>query len=173
MNVARRVNLFTGGRITLEPGPVAVVSQSGFLLRSTLAAGQQRQLGFGVAVSSGNEAVCGLHDYIDLLAADPDTRVICLVVEKVWSSDAFFAAVHRARSAGKALIVLKLGRTERSRKIMQSHTGAIADESWVYDIVLRQAGVLTANRHRRHARPRAAARAAPDRSRGVRSTAWR
>ena len=27
---------------------------------------------------------------------------------------------------------------------MQSHTGAIADESWVYDIVLRQAGVLTA-----------------------------
>ena len=145
MNVGRRVNLFTGGRITLEPGPVAVVSQSGFLLRSVLAAGQQRQLGFGVAVSSGNEAVCGLHDYIDLLAGDPDTRVICLVVEKVWSSDAFFAAVHRARSAGKALIVLKLGRTERSRKIMQSHTGAIADESWVYDIVLGQAGVLTAN----------------------------
>ncbi len=145
MNVARRVNLFTGGRIALEPGPVAVVSQSGFLLRSTLAAGQQRQLGFGIAVSSGNEAVCGLHDYIDLLATDPDTRVICLVIEKVWSSDAFFAAVHRARSAGKALIALKLGRTERSRKIMQSHTGAIADESWVYDIVLRQAGVLTAN----------------------------
>ena len=27
---------------------------------------------------------------------------------------------------------------------MQSHTGAIADESWVYDLVLRQAGV----RHR-------------------------
>ncbi len=74
MNVGRRVNLFTGGRITLEPGPVAVVSQSGFLLRSVLAAGQQRQLGFGVAVSSGNEAVCGLHDYIDLLAGDPDTR---------------------------------------------------------------------------------------------------
>ena len=71
--------------------------------------------------------------------------MICLVVEKVWSADAFFAAVHRARSAGKALIALKLGRTERSRKIMQSHTGAIADESWVYDVVLRQAGVLTAN----------------------------
>jgi acetate---CoA ligase (ADP-forming) len=145
MNVPGRVNLFTGGRVALEPGPVAVVSQSGFLLRSTLAAGQQRQLGFGIAVSSGNEAVCGLHDYIDLLASDPDTRVICLVIEKVWAADAFFAAVHRARSAGKALIALKLGRTERSRKIMQSHTGAIADESWVYDIVLRQAGVLTAD----------------------------
>ncbi len=144
MNVPRRVNLFTGGRIALEPGPVAVVSQSGFLLRSALAAGQQRRLGFGIAVSSGNEAVCELHDYIELLAADRDTRVICLVIEKVWSADAFLAAVHRARSAGKALIALKLGRTERSRKIMQSHTGAIADESWVYDIVLRQAGVLTA-----------------------------
>jgi acetate---CoA ligase (ADP-forming) len=55
-NVPRRVNLFTGGRIDLEPGPVAVISQSGFLLRSALAAGQQRQVGFGVAVSRRSAA---------------------------------------------------------------------------------------------------------------------
>ena len=51
----------------------------------------------------------------------------------------------RARSAGKAFVALKLGRTERSRDIMRSHTGVIADESWMYDLVLRQAGVVTAN----------------------------
>ena len=144
MNVRTRANLFTGGRITLHTGGVSVVSQSGFLLRSTLAAGQQRQLGFGIAVSSGNEAVTGLDDYVELLAHDPDTRVICLVIEKIRDADRFLNAVARARDADKAIIALKLGRTERSREIMRSHTGAIADESWVYDLVLRHAGVLTA-----------------------------
>ncbi len=49
-----------------------------------------------------------------------------------------------ARAADKAIVALKLGRTERSREIMRSHTGVIADESWVYDLVLRHAGILTA-----------------------------
>jgi acetate---CoA ligase (ADP-forming) len=144
MNVRSSANLFTGGRISLKPGPVAVVSQSGFLLRSCLAAGQQRQLGFGVAVSSGNEAMCGLPDYLDLFTEDPETAVICLVIEKIRDGRAFLGAVDRARSAGKAIVALKLGRTDRSRDIMRSHTGAIADESWVYDLVLSQAGVITA-----------------------------
>jgi acyl-CoA synthetase (NDP forming) len=144
MNVTTGANLFTGGRITLRPGGVAVISQSGFLLRSCLAAGQQRQLAFGVAVSSGNEAVCGLADYIAHLADDPATRVICLVIEKIREAQPFFEAVRVARLAGKAVVALKLGRTERSRDIMRSHTGAIANESWVYDLVLRQAGVVTA-----------------------------
>jgi acyl-CoA synthetase (NDP forming) len=144
MNVPQAVNLFTGGRISLAPGPVAVVSQSGFLLRSSLAAGRERQLGFSVAVSSGNEAVCDLADYIDVLGDDEQTRVICLVIEKVRDDQRFFEAVARARAADTAIIALKLGRTEQSREIMRSHTGAIADESWVYDLVLRRAGVLTA-----------------------------
>ncbi len=143
MNVVTGANLFTGGRISLRPGPVAVVSQSGFLLRSCLAAGQQRQLGFSVAVSSGNEAVCDLADYLDHFADDPATRVICLVIEKVRDAASFLGAVARARAAGKGVVALKLGRTARSRDIMRSHTGAIADESWVYDLVLRQAGVVT------------------------------
>lgn len=145
MNVREHVNMFTGGRIALHPGPVSVVSQSGFLLRSALAAGQQRQLGFGIAVSSGNEAVTGLHDYVELLADDPETRVICLVIEKIRDAERFLAAVERARAADTTVVALKLGRTERSLEIMRSHTGAIADESWVYDLVLRHAGVLTAH----------------------------
>jgi acyl-CoA synthetase (NDP forming) len=144
-NVRAGINLFTGGRIALHPGPVSVVSQSGFLLRSTLAAGQQRQLGFGIAVSSGNEAVTGLHEYIDLLADDPETRAICLVIEKIRDAERFLASVERAQVAGTVVVALKLGRTEQSREIMRSHTGAIADESWVYDLVLRHAGVLTAH----------------------------
>ena len=56
-NVPLGVNLFTGGRLDLTPGGVSIVSQSGFLTRSALAAAKQRQLGVAIGVSSGNEAV--------------------------------------------------------------------------------------------------------------------
>jgi acyl-CoA synthetase (NDP forming) len=144
INARLPVNMFTGGRISLLPGPVAVVSQSGFLVRSALAAAQRRQLGISIAVSSGNEAVCGLHHYVDLLADDPDTTVICLVVETIREPEPFFAAVEKARANGTAVIALKLGQTDSSRAIMQSHTGAIADAGWVYDLAFREHGVLRA-----------------------------
>ena len=122
-----------------------MVSQSGFLLRSALAAGQQRQLGFGIAVSSGNEAVTGLHDYIELLADDPDTRVICLVIEKIRDADALLrrgrARPGRRQGGGGP----QAGPHRALARDHASHTGAIADESWVYDVVLRHAGVLTAH----------------------------
>jgi acyl-CoA synthetase (NDP forming) len=144
LNVPRQVTMFTGGRIDPVPGPVAIVSQSGFLVRSAIAAAQRRQLGLSVAVSSGNEAVCGLHDYVRHFADDPGTSVVCLVVEQVREPELFFAAVARARETGTAVIALKLGQTASARTIMQSHTGAIADEAWVYDLAFREHGVLAA-----------------------------
>jgi acyl-CoA synthetase (NDP forming) len=144
INAQLPVNMFTGGRIELLAGPVAVVSQSGFLVRSALAAAQRRQLGVSIAVSSGNEAVCGLHDYVGLLADDPATSVICLVIETIRQPKEFFAAVAKARARGTAVIALKLGQTDSSRAIMQSHTGAIADAAWVYDLAFREHGVLRA-----------------------------
>jgi acyl-CoA synthetase (NDP forming) len=144
-NVPEGVNLFTGGRMSLVAGAVAVISQSGFLVRSALSAAKERQLGISLAISSGNEAVCGLADYIEALAADDATQVICLVIEKIRDADAFFSAIAAAHAAGKAVLAVKLGRSARARDIMRSHTGAIADESWVYDLVLRETGVLVAN----------------------------
>ena len=149
-NVPLGVNLFTGGRLDLPAsgvgtcGGVSIVSQSGFLVRSALAAAKERALGVSIAVSSGNEAVCDLADHVAALTADPLTSAICLVIETVRRPDAFFAAVGEARAAGKPVIALKLGRSDRARRIMQSHTGAIADESWVYDLAFHEHGVIPA-----------------------------
>jgi acyl-CoA synthetase (NDP forming) len=149
-NVPLGVNLFTGGRLDLPAGGthtvggVGIVSQSGFLVRSAMAAAGERALGVSIAVSSGNEAVCDLADYVHVLAADPFTTVICLVIETVRRPLAFFHAVAEARAVGKPVIALKLGRSDRARRIMQSHTGAIADESWIYELAFREHGVIPA-----------------------------
>jgi acyl-CoA synthetase (NDP forming) len=144
INARSRVNMFTGGAISPRPGGVAIVSQSGFLVRAALAAAGRRQLGVSIAVSSGNEAVCDLADYIEFFAADEATAVTCLVVEKVREPERFFAAIRRAREQDTAVIALKLGRTESARSIITSHTGAIADAAWVYDVAFREHGVLSA-----------------------------
>lgn len=141
-NVPLGINLFTGGPIDLSPGGVAIVSQSGFLTRSAMAAARERRLGVSLAVSSGNEAVCDLADFLGVLTADEATSVICLVVEKVRRPSEFFRAVAAARSAGKAVVALKLGRSERAREAIRSHTGAIAQEAWVYEVAFREHGVV-------------------------------
>lgn len=143
-NVPLGVNLFTGGPLELRPGGIAVVSQSGFLTRSALAAARDRQLGISIAISSGNEAVCDLADHVQVLADDPTTSVICLVVETIRRADEFFSAVANARAAGKPVIAVKLGRSQRARDIIQSHTGAIADAGWVYDVAFREHGIVSA-----------------------------
>ncbi len=149
-NVSLGANLFTGGRLDLPvpgidtAGGVSIVSQSGFLVRSAFAAANERALGVSIAVSSGNEAVCDLADHVAVLADDPHTSVICLVIETVRRPAEFFASVAAARASGKPVIALKLGRSDRARRIMQSHTGAIADESWVYDMAFREHGIIGA-----------------------------
>src|SRR5271169_5040934 len=90
-NVPLGVNLFTGGRIDLVPGAVSIVSQSGFLMRSALAAAVQRRLGIAIAVSSGNEAVCDLADHVEALIDDSSTSVVCLVIESIRRPTAFFS----------------------------------------------------------------------------------
>ena len=144
MNVHDDTWLFTGARLPVAAGGISVVSQSGFFTRAAFAAGLERRLGFRYGVSSGNEAVCDLAEYLEYLVADEKTRVICLVIEKVRDASRFFAAARQAREKQKPIIALKLGRTETGRAISQSHTGSIADDAWVYEVALRQAGVLIA-----------------------------
>jgi acetate---CoA ligase (ADP-forming) len=143
-NVPLGVNLFTGGRIDPPAGGVSIVSQSGFLMRSALAAAVQRRLGIATAVSSGNEAVCDLADYVEALIDDSSTSVICLVIETIRRPAAFFSAVARAHRAGMAVLALKLGRSDRARQIVQSHTGAITGENWVYELALAEHGIVSA-----------------------------
>lgn len=102
-NVPLGVNLFTGGWLKLPVsglhtiGGVSMISQSGFLVRSAMAAAGERQLGVSIAVSSGNEAVCDLADYLAVLAEDPQTSVICLIIETIRRPAEFFTAVAAAR----------------------------------------------------------------------------
>jgi acyl-CoA synthetase (NDP forming) len=144
INATRDVYCSLIGSLPLRSGNVAVLAQSGYLLRAALNGGHERQLGFSHAVSSGNEAVIGLLDLLRYAIDDAATDVICVILEQLPSWPGLSAVAERARQAGKPIIALKLGRTPQAREAIRSHTGAIASAGWVYEVAFRQAGILTA-----------------------------
>jgi acyl-CoA synthetase (NDP forming) len=107
-------------------GNVGIVSQSGAFCISLLT--DIRRFGFSHVVSSGNEAVMIAADYLDYLVDDPHTKVIGCFIETVRSPDCFAAALDRAVAQGKPVVVLKVGRTERTRHAVTTHTGGLAGE---------------------------------------------
>jgi acyl-CoA synthetase (NDP forming) len=107
-------------------GNVGIVSQSGAFCISLLT--DIRRFGFSHVVSSGNEAVVVAADYLEYLLDDPHTKVIGCFIETVRSPDRFAAALDRAAAQDKPVVVLKVGRTERTRHAVTTHTGGLAGE---------------------------------------------
>jgi acyl-CoA synthetase (NDP forming) len=116
-------------------GNVAMISQSGSIAGSLLA--DLRRFGFSFVVSSGNEAVINTASYIDYAADDPNTKIIATFTETVRDPERYVAALDRAAAKGKPVIVLKVGRSERTRSAITSHTGGLAGESRVFSEVLK------------------------------------
>ena len=125
---------------TLTKGPVAAVAQSGSVILAL--ANSNRGLGFSTIVSSGNEAVLDMVDYIEYFLEDEPTKVIIAFIEGIRRPRAFRAVCERAAELGKPIIAVKVGRSELAQKTVATHTGALAGADDVYDIFFRQAGVI-------------------------------
>jgi acetate---CoA ligase (ADP-forming) len=116
-------------------GDVGIVSQSGAFCVSLLT--DLRRFGFSHVVSSGNEAVLVAADYLEYLVEDPRTWVIGCFLETVREPERFIAALDRASVQDKPVVVLKVGRTERTRHAIATHTGGFAGEPGFVSELLR------------------------------------
>lgn len=124
------------------PGNVALVAQSGSICIGMMS--DTRRFGFSVIVSSGNEAAVTTADYIDHLIDDPATRVIATFTETVPDPERYVTALDRAAAAGKPVVALRVGRNERTRRAITSHTGGLATGDRVMSEVLRAHGAIEA-----------------------------
>ena len=126
----------------LQPGSVGVVFQSGGTFQFWLQQAALRGLDFSYAVSSGNELDLDLADYINFLVDDEHTKIIVCLVEGIRRPQAFMAAAEKALAAGKPILLVKVGRSERGKAATMSHTGAIAADDQVFDAVCRKYGIV-------------------------------
>jgi acyl-CoA synthetase (NDP forming) len=121
-------------------GGISLVSQSGGLMNSFAELANNRGIGVNYLISSGNEAVLEMADYIEFLAGDPATAVIACIMEGAKDGRRFRAAVERA-SPRKPLVVLKLGRSAFGQRATFAHTGTLAGRHEAFAALFRQNGV--------------------------------
>lgn len=149
MDLARNIVLSASGALEvsdLPVGGISVASQSGGILGALLSRGAARGIGFSKLATTGNEVDVDLADLIDYYADDDDTQVVVGYIEGIRSVEKFRHAAEKARRAGKPVVVFKVGRSDSGARAAVSHTGAMAGEDRVYDMLFRQCGIIRADR---------------------------
>ena len=144
-NLSAGENLFTNiddRIVTMEAGPVAIAGQSGAIVMAIRQALEDRGVGVGYMVTTGNEAGLETPDLMAYFAADPSIRVIVVYLEGVRNTKVFRQACKAARAAGKPVIALKLGASEGGRAAAMAHTGALAGSIETFDAISTREGVI-------------------------------
>lgn len=144
-NLSAGENLFTNiddRIVTMEPGAVAIAGQSGAIVMAIRQALEDRGVGVGYMVTTGNESGLETPDLMSYFAADPSIRVIVVYLEGVRNTKVFREACKAARAAGKPVIALKLGASEGGRAAAMAHTGALAGSIETFDAISTREGVI-------------------------------
>ena len=127
----------TGGK----PG-VAVVSQSGAMAAVLGVSLASHALTVSFSVSTGNEAVCGVEDYLEYVLEEPSVKVVTMIVEQFRQPTRFLALARRARALGKPIVLLHPGRSSAARDSAATHTGAMVGDYAAMRALVSRAGVI-------------------------------
>ena len=119
--------------------PVAVVCQSGLFFGTV---GRARLLGKGLDL--GNSCDIDVAEAMEYFAEDPQVKVIVLHIEGIRDGKRFREVARRVVKK-KPVIALKTGRSERSARAAQSHTGSLVGKDEVWDAVFKQCGIIRAD----------------------------
>ncbi len=135
----------TFASVSVSPGHLGLVSQSGALGIAVLLAAKRCGLGVSQFVSVGNKADISGNDLLLAWERDERTSVIALYLES-FGNPRKFSRIARRVSRHKPIIAIKAGRSAAGQRAGQSHTAAAASSDAVVGRHVRP-GRRPAGRH--------------------------
>jgi acetyl-CoA synthetase len=126
----------------LDPGAVAMVSQSGNVAVNALAG--RRALRFHTVVSCGNATVVDPAEWVRALATDDEVRSIALYLEGDGDGALLCEALAECAERGVGVAVLKVGESTAGAAAATAHTGALAGDQRVFRALVEEAGAAWA-----------------------------
>ena len=126
----------------LEPGPVALVSQSGNVAVNALAT--RRGVRFHTVVSCGNSVAVDPAEWIEALARSEDVRSIAVYLEADGDGARLCEALAACAERGVGVAVLKVGSSVAGAAAAAAHTGAVAGDQRVFRALVEEAGAAWA-----------------------------
>ncbi len=140
--VNARINLYAQMAVHYpKAGRLSMVSQSGNVGATMMQLANMSCFGFSKFISSGNEAVLKLPDYIDYFSNDDETDVIVAYIEGIKDGKRLIESIKNATQK-KRVIVIKGGRTEGGLRAAQSHTGAMTSDTAIFEAAIKQTGAI-------------------------------
>jgi acyl-CoA synthetase (NDP forming) len=121
------------------PGNVALISHSGAGMSGLI--DSEERLRINLAVSTGNELDATMDEYLDWVLDLPETRAVGLFIETARNPKGFRAALEKAARRQIPIVAIKVGRTEESKQLTVSHSGALAGDDAAYDALFDKYGV--------------------------------
>ncbi|MFH1890103.1 MAG: acetate--CoA ligase family protein [Candidatus Kuenenbacteria bacterium] len=132
-------------RNNFEKGKIGLIMQSGALTTALFDLSESENLGFSKVVSIGNKAVLDETDFLEYLRKDKQTKVIGLYIEDIKRGREFMEALRRTCNS-KPVVVIKAGNSQKAKRAVESHTGAMAgEEEVVREAIESSGGVYIAN----------------------------
>ena len=128
-------------KLPRESGPVAFISQSGghcnWFAHSTT------NYGFycSKVISFGNAYVMDGTDFLEYLAGDPKTGVVCMYLEGIKDGARLTRLVKEVNRI-KPVILWKAGLTESGTRAVASHTGSLAGQDAIWRSFYAQTGTV-------------------------------
>jgi acyl-CoA synthetase (NDP forming) len=126
---------FSGARPLTAPATdrkVDIICQSGGMAAVLRIAAAAEGIGICYSITTGNEAVLGIEDYMPFAIENDESRAIVLLAETIRRPAEFLKHAAAARAKKKPIILLHLSRSQQSREAAKTHTGALAGD---YDIM--------------------------------------
>ncbi|GGO75059.1 pimeloyl-CoA synthetase [Nocardioides deserti] len=142
VNVTAGIPAMTLSDPPTEPGGVALISQSGASCGAMKDFASMAGVDLSHVITVGNEAMVTVAHLLDHLVDDDSVRAVAIFMEAIREPELFAHAARRAARLGKAIVVLKAGRSELAARAAASHTGALVGDDRVIDAVFADLGVI-------------------------------
>ncbi len=123
-------------------GPqLCIVGQSGAMTANTRLALIARGLRVSYSISTGNEAACGVEQFMSHLVESKEIDLFAIFAETLRNPQLFLSTVRRARELGKPVVLLHTGRSKEAQEAAKSHTGALAGDHDLMRALVSREGV--------------------------------
>lgn len=128
-------------KLALQAGSVAFLSQSGGHGQTFARLASQYNFGISKLVSYGNALVMDATDFLEYLASDPQTSIICMYIEGTHNGPKLLKLVKEINRK-KPVVIWKGGLSPAGSRATATHTASMAGDRQIWEAFFRQTGAI-------------------------------
>lgn len=121
---------------------VALLTQTGGVSGQSRLALESMDVPVAYSVCTGNQAALSVAGLLSFMIEDQAVSVILIFAEQIRDQEDFLRGIERARDAGKPVVLLHPGASERARKAAERNTGSVVGDHAATIATARDAGAI-------------------------------